>query len=377
MDRFCSESSGAGLILCSDPRSQYLSHKNSVDAAIRSVIDSGWYVLGTNVSGFEEEFSRYIGVRHGVGVGSGTEALHLALVACGIGDGDEVITVSHTAVATVTAIEMSGAIPVLVDIDPYHFTLNPSHIEAALSPRTKAIIPVHLYGQSAELTTILEIARNKKIKVIEDCAQAHGATYQGRRVGSFGDLACFSFFPTKNLGGLGDGGMVVTDDYDIAQKVRSLREYGWRKDRISNLPGFNSRLDELQAAVLRAKLNGLDRDNDLRGKIASQYNKELGSSGLTVPNIRQDTTHVYHQYVIRSENRDSLKDFLLKRDIQTLIHYPVPAHMQPAYNGRLRGSDNLPITEQIVGEILSLPIYPELSKENQEFVISSILEFLS
>lgn len=377
MDRFCTQSSGARLIQCSDPRSQYLSHKADIDAAIRSVLDSGWYVLGSNVSDFEDEFSKYIGVRYGIGVGSGTEALHLALAACGIGDGDEVITVSHTAVATISAIEMSGATPVLVDIEPDHFTIDSGHIKGLLSHRTRAIIPVHLYGQPSELLTILDIARDRNIKVIEDCAQAHGATYQSRRVGSFGDLACFSFFPTKNLGGLGDGGMVVTDDYDIAQKVRSLREYGWRKDRISNLPGFNSRLDELQAAVLRAKLNGLDRDNDLRGKIASQYNKELGSSGLTVPNIRQDTTHVYHQYVIRSENRDSLKDFLLKRDIQTLIHYPVPAHMQPAYNGRLRGSDNLPITEQIVGEILSLPIYPELSNENQEFVISSILEFLS
>lgn len=364
------------MILCGNPRAQYVAHKDEIDAAILGVMDKGWFVLGDEVRAFESEFAAYIGVAHGVGVGSGTEALHLAIASCGIGVGDEVITVAHTAVATVAAIELSGATPVVVDIEPDYYTLDPAKLEAAIGPRTKAVVPVHLYGQAADLSPIMEIARRRGLRVIEDCAQAHGAMYQGRRVGACGDMACFSFYPTKNLGALGDGGMVVTNDPELADRARLLREYGWAERNVSSVPGWNSRLDELQAAVLRIKLRHLDRDNGNRQELALFYDRALSEYQLMPPSVRAEATHVYHLYVVRCSDRDGLRDFLHSRRIGALIHYPVPVHLQPAYRCRLRGSDHLPETESAAREVLSLPMYPELTRAEADQVVTTVREYL-
>ncbi len=365
------------MIHCGNPRAQYLAHKDEIDAAVLRVLDNGWYILGNEVRAFESEFSEYIGVAHGIGVGSGTEALHLALTACGVGPGDEVITVAHTAVATVAAIELSGATPVLVDIDPQSFTLSPSKLEVLIGPRTKAIVPVHIYGYPADIVPILEIANRYGLRVIEDCAQAHGAVYRDKRVGAWGDIACFSFYPTKNLGALGDGGFVATNDADLADRARLLREYGWQQRYVSHVPGWNSRLDELQAAVLRIKLRFLDIENAARQKWASLYDHALAGSKIEgPPKSPYDAVHVYHLYVVRSPDRDLLQEFLRARGVQALVHYPVPVHLQPAYCRRLRGSDNLPETERAAREILSLPIYPELTQAEADLVLSSIHQYL-
>ena len=365
------------MILCSNPHAQYKAHKTEIDAAIHRVLDQGWYILGEETRAFESEFAAYIGVAHSIGVGSGTEALHVALAACGIGPGDEVITVSHTAVATVAAIELTGATPVLVDIEPDYFTLDPDKLEAAISPRTKAIIPVHLYGQPADLRPIMEIARRHSLRLIEDCAQAHGALYGGQRVGSWGDIACFSFYPTKNLGALGDGGMVVTNDHALAQRARLLREYGWAERYVSYIPGWNSRLDEVQAAILRVKLRYLDAENAIRARRAQEYNQALRGTGLVTPRPRPDATHVYHLYVARCTQRDELKSWLEARGVGALIHYPVPIHLQPAYRGRLHGGEDLPETERAAQEALSLPIYPELSEIELQTVTETVQSFWS
>lgn len=360
------------MILCSNPQAQYHAHKEAIDGAISRVLSKGWYILGEETKAFEAEFASYIGVAHAVGVGSGTEALHVALAACGIGEGDEVITVSHTAVATVSAIESAGATPVLVDIEPDFYTLDPAALESAITSRTKAIIPVHLYGQPADLAPILEIARSHELRVIEDCAQAHGATYGGARVGSYGDLACFSFYPTKNLGAFGDGGMLVTNDPELAERAILLRQYGWADRYVSSIVGWNSRLDELQAAILRVKLPHLDADNRQRARLADQYSDALTDLGLTLPRRRPEAEHVYHLYVVRSDRRDDLQTFLKSREVAALVHYPAPVHLQPAYQGRLRGSDNLRETERAAREVLSLPIYPELKESEMQTVIEAI-----
>lgn len=376
MGCICSASRGFVMIIANNPCLQYLARKAEIDQAINHVLEKGMYINGDEVANFEKEFARYIGVNHGIGVGSGTEALHLALVGCGIGRGDEVITVSHTAVATVAAIELSGATPVFVDIEPDFYTINPELIKNALTRRTKAIIPVHLYGQTADLQSIMEIARKHGLIVIEDCAQAHGAKYNARFAGSYSDVACFSFYPTKNLGALGDGGIVITDDGEIAHKVRLLREYGWAERYISYIAGWNSRLDEIQAAVLRVKLRYIDVDIASRIRVAGIYNESLSSvSNLVLPKVREKTIHVYHQYVIRHPNRDKMQTFLRENDIGALIHYPIPIHLQPAYKGRIPGSENLPETERAAREVLSLPIYPELSEQDSSKVIKTIKEF--
>ncbi len=372
MDPVRSQGAGDRMILCSNPLAQYLSHKDEIDDAIQRVMRKGRYILGEETEAFESEFAAFIGVTHGVGVGSGTEALHLALVACGVSAGDEVITVSHTAVATVAAIELAGAAPVLVDIDPDYYTLDPRKLEQAVTIATKAILVVHLYGLPADLQPILEIARANHLMVIEDCAQAHGAMYHGKRVGSWGDAACFSFYPTKNLGAFGDGGMVLTNDPVLAQRTRTLREYGWKERYVSYISGWNSRLDELQAAVLRVKLRYLDEENAARVRIARQYEEGLAESGLKLPCLRENSEHVYHLYVIRSAGRDHLKEYLRTNEISTLIHYPMPVHLQPAYQGRLRGGDRLPRTEQAALEVLSLPMYPELAEADQDNVIRAL-----
>ncbi len=363
------------MILAANPAAQYRSHKAEIDQAIHKVLDGGWYILGDEVNAFEDEFATYVGVTHGIGVGSGTEALHLALAACGIGGGDEVITVSHTAVATVAAIELCGATPVLVDIEPDFFTLDPNKLEAVITPRTKAILPVHLYGQSADLDHILEISQKHHLHVIEDCAQAHGAKYKDKPVGSYGDMACFSFYPTKNLGALGDGGMVVTDDTALAGKVRLMREYGWAERYVSHIRGWNSRLDELQAAILRVELRYLDEDNASRVRIAEMYRDSLMGSELVLPCMRADATHVFHLYVVRSSRRDDLQQFLRDKEIGVGVHYPVPVHRQPAYKGRLPGGENLSETNRVSREVLSLPMYPELMESEVRVVAEVICEF--
>jgi dTDP-4-amino-4,6-dideoxygalactose transaminase len=361
-----------------DPRAAYLALRDAIDAAMARVALGGRYILGEEVAGFEREFAAYIGVRHGIGVASGTDALVLALRAIGIGANDHVATVAHTAVATVAAIELAGARPLLVDIDPLTYTLDPAALARALaSPpgRIAAIIPVHLYGQPADLDAILALARRHDARVIEDCAQCHGAGLQGRRAGSVGDLAAFSFYPTKNLGALGDGGMVVTGDDALAERVRELREYGWRQRYVSALPGLNSRLDELQAAVLRVKLGALERDNACRAAIAEAYDRGLAGLPLTLPARRAETTHVFHQYVVRSPGRDALRAALGDRAIGANIHYPVPVHRQPAYAGRLAiGPSGLGETERAAREVLSLPIYPQLADAAVERVIAAVRE---
>jgi dTDP-4-amino-4,6-dideoxygalactose transaminase len=355
-------------LLSSNPKANYLAHKEEIDESIARVLDSGWYILGQEVKAFEDEFSAYIGVRFGIGVGSGTEALHLALRACGIGSGDEVITVSHTAVATVAAIELCGATPVLVDIDLRTYTMDPNQMESAITKRTKAIIPVHLYGHPADMESIVAIARRHNLRVIEDCAQSHGAVYKGCKTGAWGDIAAFSFYPTKNLGAIGDGGVVVTDDSRLAERVRLLREYGWRQRYISDFSGLNSRLDELQAAILRVKLRYLDEENQKRQALAKIYDNALSATDLVLPSCVPEASHVYHQYVVRSKHRDALREFLRQQGISTLIHYPLPIHLQPAYRKRLRYVGSMVNTERAANEVFSLPMYPELTSEQACYV---------
>jgi dTDP-4-amino-4,6-dideoxygalactose transaminase len=363
------------MILCANPKAQYLAHREEIDAAIRATLDSGRYILGEQVAAFEAEFAAYLGVTYAVGCGSGTEALRLALGALGIGPGDEVVTVAHTAVATVAAIELAGARPVLVDIDPVHYTLDPARLEAAITPRTKAIVPVHLYGQPADLAALLEVARRHELRVVEDCAQAHGACWNGRRVGVFGDAACFSFYPTKNLGALGDGGMVVTNEESVANEARLLREYGWAERYISHRAGWNSRLDELQAAILRVKLRSLDEDNARRRAIADRYDGELGGLGFGLPERRSGAHHVFHLYVVRHPERDRLLEFCRRHGVAPGVHYPVPVHLQPAYRGRIAGADYLPETERAAREVVSLPMYPELQDDEVAAVIATLRAF--
>ena len=361
------------MILCSNPKAQYDAHREEIDTAVAQVLESGWYILGEQVRRFEEHFAAYIGVGHGIGVASGTDALMLALVGCGIGPGDEVITVSHTAVATVAAIALTGAAPVFVDIEPDTYVMDTGSLEAAVRERTKAIVPVHLYGQSVDMDPLLKIARSHNLKVIEDCAQAHGATYKNARVGSLGDLSCFSFYPTKNLGAMGDGGIILTDDAGLAERLRYAREYGWVERYISHFRGWNSRLDELQAAILSTKLNHLDEDNAKRKQIAARYIEGLSELGLRHPLMGGRGDHVFHLYVLRCQERDDLLEHLRKNDVGAAIHYPVPVHLQPAYKGSPRAL--LRETELAAQEVLSLPIYPELSDGQIASIVGAVRSF--
>jgi dTDP-4-amino-4,6-dideoxygalactose transaminase len=352
-----------------DPLAGYVAHREEIDAAIRRVLEGGRYILGAEVAAFEREFATYLGAAHAVGVGNGTEALHLALPACGVGPGDRVVTVSHTAVATVAAIRHAGAIPVLVDVDPGTYTLDPARLEEALrpggaAPPAKAVVPVHLYGHPADMTSIVATARRFGARVIEDAAQAHGAMWHGRRAGTLGDVAAFSFYPTKNLGALGDGGAVVTDDPAIAERMRRLREYGWRERYVSETEGWNSRLDEIQAAVLRVKLRHLDAENARRRAIATLYDEALGGTSLVRPRVAPSAVPVFHQYVVRSAARDALIDAFSGRGVRLLIHYPEPVHRQPAYRDlAIAGPAGLSKTEEICREIVSLPMHPYLTDE--------------
>ncbi len=359
----------------SNPKAGYLAHQADIDSAIQRVLNSGWYLLGKEVELFEQEFATYIGVNHAIGVANGTDALELSLRACDVGSGDLVFTVSHTAVATVAAIELAGATPVLVDIDPASFTMDPQCLEDALAHppagTPKAIIPVHLYGHPADMSSILELANCHGLSVIEDCAQSHGAAIGSRRTGTWGDIAAFSFYPTKNLGALGDGGMVVTNRPLLAERVRLLQQYGWRERYISEIPGGNSRLDEIQAAILRVKLRNLDKENKQRQKLAQTYNALLRDLEMTLPETRSGVSHVYHQYVIRPPRRDALRNYLRQVGIGTLIHYPVPVHLQPAYQGRLTVAA-LPWTEQTTQQVLSLPIFPQLNTDQIQHIVECI-----
>lgn len=356
------------MIQCANPKAQYLAYRAEIDAAVERVLAGGWYILGDEVASFEAEFAAYLGVREAITVANGTDALQLALRACGVGPGDEVITVSHTAVATVAAIEAAGASAVLVDIDPKSYTIDPEQVADALAPETKAIVPVHLYGHPAAMAAITDMAHTHGLRVIEDCAQAHGARIGGRRVGSLADAGCFSFYPTKNLGALGDGGAVVTDDPEVAQRVRSLREYGWAERFVSHVPGLNSRLDELQAAILRVKLHGLDRDNESRRRVADRYVEALRAVDVTVPEVGHDCEHVFHLFVTRSPRRDTHIERLREMGVAPGVHYPVPVHKQPAYANRLRCVGGLEHTEAAAREVLSLPMYPELAAAEVEAV---------
>lgn len=354
-----------------DLKRGYQALQPEIEQGIQSVLTSGYFILGEQVKALETAFAAYCGAQYAVGVASGTDALHLALRACGIGYKDEVITVANTCVPTITAIAQADATPVFVDINPDTFTLDPNQIEQAITPLTKAILPVHLYGRCADMAPILDIACHYGLRVIEDCAQAHGATYQGVKAGSLGNAGCFSFYPTKNLGAFGDGGMVVTNDSKIAHQVRLLRSYGEITRYQHQIKGFNSRLDEIQAAVLLAKLPYLDRANALRGKIAAVYRQEFQETGICCPEDVPGYGHIYHLYVVRVANRDYFRAFLDERDIATLVHYPTPIPLQPAYSEFAAVMPNLPETEQASREIVSLPIFPEITESEVAQVIAA------
>lgn len=360
-----------------DLQTEYKTMQQELDAAATRVLASGWYILGQEVPAFEEEFAAYLGVAYAVGVASGTDAVLLACRALEIGPGDEVITVSHTAVATATAIELSGATPVFVDIDPVTYTMDVGQIAAAITPRTKAIIPVHLYGHPAEMDSLLALARQHNLFVIEDCAQAHGAMYKGKRVGTMGDAAAFSFYPTKNLGAMGDGGAVVTNHPAVASRLKMLRQYGWQQRYISDIAGYNSRLDELQAAFLRVKLRHLDAGNATRRHLAAFYNQQLAHLPLTLPTAQPECEPVFHLYVIQTEQRDALQNYLAEQGIGTAIQYPVPVHRQPAYHRLEYEAGSLPVTEGICGRILSLPMHPYLTEVQAKQVATAITTYFT
>lgn len=363
------------MIPSGDLRLQYESIRAELDQAVQGVFDSGWFILGKNVAAFEEEFAAYCGARYAIGVGNGTDALQLALMACDIGPGDEVITAPNSAVFTALAISATGARPTFVDIDPDSFNLDPQHLEAAIGPHTKAIMPVHLFGQCADMRSIVEIAQRHGLYVIEDAAQAHGARMGDRRAGALGDMGCFSFYPSKNLGAFGDGGMVTTNDAALAERLRMLRNGGQRKRYEHLMLGRNSRLDELQAAILRVKLAHLDDWNARRRAIAAQYDMLLRDCGVACPSQMSGMTHVYHLYVIRTRNRTSLQQYLGAHGVETAIHYPTPIHLQVAYESLGLGQGTFPIAEQYAGEIVSLPIYPELTDQQVQQIATLIGEW--
>ena len=355
-----------------DLKSQYHSIKQEIDAAIARVLESTQFVLGDEVAAFEEQFASYCRAHYGVAVNSGTSALHLALLAAGIGHGDEVITVSFTFVATVAAIHYVGAKPVFVDIDPRSCTMDVSRIGDAITERTKAIMPVHLYGQPADMDPILEIARRHDLIVIEDAAQAHGAEYKGRRVGSIGDLGCFSFYPGKNLGAYGEGGMVVTNNPEYSRAIRTLRDWGQERKYHHIVKGFNYRMEGLQGAILRAKLGHLEMWTELRRAHAARYDNLLTDSEVQPPVAKPDTRHVYHIYAVRVPERDALQLALHQQGIQTGIHYPIPVHLQKAYADSACRPGDLPFSEQAANEVLSLPMYAELSDSQIDAVCTAM-----
>ena len=361
---------GTGRIPVFDLRAQYEALKPELDAAVARVLASGWFIQGREHAAFEEELAAYSGAKHGVGVASGTDAIRIALQALGVGPGTEVITVANAGMPPVVAIREAGATPVFVDVEPGSRNLDPAKLEAAITPNTRAVLAVHLYGHPADVDAILAVVRPRGIRLVEDCAQAHGARYKGRRVGGLADAAAFSFYPTKNLGAYGDGGFVATNDEDVADRARLLRGYGWRKRYLSESHGINSRLDELQAAILRVKLRHLDAANEERRRRARAYDEALG--GVATPVEQSWAESVYHLYVVETGRRDELKAALDAAGIATDVHYPLPSHLQPAAADLGYAAGSLPETERLAGHVLSLPMYPELPMEHVERVAEQV-----
>ncbi|MGO4478338.1 DegT/DnrJ/EryC1/StrS family aminotransferase [Massilia sp. 2TAF26] len=360
------------LIPFLDLKAINLAHEAELKVAFDRVLQSGWYILGTEVKAFEQEFAEYCGTEHAIGVSNGLDALHLILRGYGIGPGDEVIVPSNTYIATWLAATYAGATPVPVEPIDGGYNIDPERIEAAVTPRTKAIIVVHLYGEAADMDSIMRIAAKYDLKVIEDGAQAHGALYKGKRVGNLGHAAGFSFYPGKNLGALGDAGGVTTNDADLANKVRVLLNYGSQRKYHNEVQGYNCRLDELQAALLRVKLPFLDKETERRQAIAARYNEELADTGLVLPKSANTGDHVWHLYVVRSINRDNLQKKLAEAGVSTMIHYPIPPHLQPAYAELGLKKGDLPLAEQIHEEVLSLPMGPSMTDDQIEQVIARV-----
>ncbi len=363
------------MISLVDLTAQYHSIKDEIDAAVLSTLASGHFILGPQVIKFEESIASYLGVSHAIGLASGTDALVLALRALNIGAGDEVIIPAYTFFATAGAVLSVGAKPVFVDVDPQSYQIDVSKIKSAVTSKTKAIIPVHLYGHPAEMNPILEIARENHLKVIEDNAQGLGAEYLGRKTGSFGDIACLSFFPTKNLGAFGDAGMAVTNDPALAERMRMLRTHGWKKKYYSEEVGYNSRLDALQAAILQAKFPHLDSWNEKRRELAQRYNEKLGSAGIVVPVEREWGKHVYHLYIVRSEKREALRAFLKQTGIASEVYYPLPPHLAAPCRKFGYKEGDFPHAEKASSETFALPLYPELTPSQQDEVIVAVKAF--
>jgi dTDP-4-amino-4,6-dideoxygalactose transaminase len=346
--------------------------REELDAAIAAVLTEGWFVFGPPLEEFEAGFAAHAGARHAVGVANGTDAITIALQAVGIRPGDEVITAANTCVPTVAGIEAAGATPVLVDVDPRTYTIDPSRLAEALNERTRAVVPIHLYGQCADMSPIVELARDRGLKVVEDAAQAHGAAYRGNRAGTLGDAAAFSFYPTKNLGALGDGGAVVTDDPAVDEQARRLRNYGERERYESVRRGWNSRLDTLQAAILTAKLAHLDAWTARRRELAARYLSAFSDTGLGLPVEADGRQHVYHLFVLTVENRDTFRQALAGEGVQTLVHYPRPIHRQPAYEHLAPPGDALRVCERLSKQVVSLPLFPELREDEVEAVVGAV-----
>jgi dTDP-4-amino-4,6-dideoxygalactose transaminase len=366
-----------------DLKAAYHAQAAEIDAAVKRVLESGWYILGKELAGFENAFSTWCGVPHTVGVGNGTDAIIVALRGLGVGDSDIVFTVSHTAVATVAAVELSGATPILVDIDPQTYTIEPHKLEDAIKSakaaggRPKAVIGVHLYGHPCDVTAIKDICRRHDLFFLEDCAQAHGAMVDGRRVGGFGDIASFSFYPTKNLGAFGDGGAVVAHDAALAARCGAIRQYGWLERYLSDMQGMNSRLDEIHAAMLAVRLTRLDIEIAARRSIAAVYDGALHGL-IETPVVRPGVAHAYHLYVVRSIQRDALAQALKAGGIGTGVHYPVPVHLQKAYEGRIAvARSGMAETEQAAREVLSLPMHAFLSEEDVAHVIAGVKQAIA
>jgi dTDP-4-amino-4,6-dideoxygalactose transaminase len=358
-----------------DLKAQYALIRQDVDAAISRVVSNADFILGSEVDAFESEYANYCEADHAVGLDSGLSALELGMRALGIGPGDEVITPAHSFIASSSAISLTGATPVWVDVNPNTYNIDVVRLEAAITKRTKAIMPVHLYGQPANMNPILDLARRHRLYVVEDACQAHGARYDGRRVGSIGDFAAFSFYPSKNLGAYGDAGVLVTNNSDVADKVRMMRNYGQRKKYDHVYMAWNRRLDTLQAAVLRVKLTHLDSWNGARRRHASRYDALLTGTRLDVPRVAPDCEHVFHLYVVQVEQRDDLLRHLADSGIQGGIHYPIPIHLQEAYSDRGSGPGSFPVSEAIASRVLSLPMYPELSEEQLNRVVEAAIKF--
>jgi dTDP-4-amino-4,6-dideoxygalactose transaminase len=356
-------------IYCANPGQEFIEDKKDLLEVIDKVLTKGNYILGDEVDNFEKEFANYIGGKDCIAVANGTDAISYALKGLGILPGDEVITVSHSAVATVSAIELIGAIPVFADIDLETRCMCPNSLKSLITPKVKAIVVVHIYGQPAKLNEIQKIAKEHNLFLLEDCAQAHGAKYNNEIVGSIGDVSAFSFYPTKNLGALGDGGaIVVKNNKDLADRIRALRQYGWKERYISDISGGNSRLDELQAGILRYKLKKLDARNKQRQEIAKFYDNLLAGFDVETPKLVTNTAHVYHQYVITYSRRDQLKKYLNEQNVVATLHYPLAIHQQPAYLEKIRGYDNLHNTEKLYSNILSLPVYPQLTDSQVNYI---------